>query len=128
VILIPNSAISYARTQAAAAARTGGGGTSTARPSTKPGAQGDQPGAAATVLVLRDGEAVPTPIRTGSSDDQNTVVLSGLEVGDRVIIGQTVAAPQNLGTSLFGPKPGGGGGGGGGQQKPATAPKPGGGG
>jgi HlyD family secretion protein len=134
VILIPTSAISYARTQAAAA-RTGTPGTGIARPAGKPsGQQADQqPGTATTVLVLRDGEAVPTQIRTGSSDDQNTVVLSGLEVGERVITGQTVAAPQSLGTSLFGPKPGGGGGGGGGnnpQQKPGggAAPKPGGGG
>jgi hypothetical protein len=78
---------------------------------------------------------VPVPIRIGSSDDQNTVVLSGLDVGERVITGQSVAAPQSLGSSLFGPKPGGGGGGpggGGGQQKPGgggggAAPKPGGG-
>jgi hypothetical protein len=60
---------------------------------------------------------VPTPIRIGSNDDQNTVVLSGLEVGDRVVTGQTVAAPSSLGSSLFGPR-GGGGGGGGGQAKP----------
>jgi HlyD family secretion protein len=131
VILIPTSAISYARTQAAAA-RTGTPTTGTARPSGKPSGQqpDQQAGTASTVLVLRDGEAVPTPIRIGSSDDQNTVVLSGLEVGDRVITGQTVAAPQSLGTSLFGPKPGGGGGGGGGQAKPGgggAAPKPGGG-
>jgi HlyD family secretion protein len=131
VILIPTSAISYARTQAAAA-RTGTPGTGIARPAGKPsGQQADQqPGTATTVLVLRDGEAVPTQIRTGSSDDQNTVVLSGLEVGERVITGQTIAAPQSLGTSLFGG--GRGGGGGGPQQKPGggggAAPKPGGGG
>jgi hypothetical protein len=78
------------------------------------------------VLVLRDGQAEPQPIRIGSSDDQNTVVLSGLSVGDQVITGQTIAAPQSGGASLFG-GPRGGGGGGGGQQKPAGAPKPGGG-
>jgi hypothetical protein len=64
------------------------------------------------VLVLRDGNAEPQPIRIGSSDDQNTVVLSGLSVGDQVITGQTVAARESGGSSLFGPKPGGG------QQKP----------
>jgi multidrug efflux pump subunit AcrA (membrane-fusion protein) len=129
VILIPTSAIAYARSQLGAAAARGTPTTATGKPSGKPGSQADQgPGTPAVVLVLKDGEAVPTPIRVGSSDDQNTVVLSGLEVGDRVVIGQTVAAPQSLGTSLFGPKPGGGGGGP--QQKPGGgggAPKPGGG-
>jgi multidrug efflux pump subunit AcrA (membrane-fusion protein) len=134
VILIPTSAIAYARSQLGAATARGTPTTGTGKPSGKPGSQADQgPGTPAVVLVLKDGEAVPTPIRVGSNDDQNTVVLSGLEVGDRVVIGQTVAAPQSLGTSLFGPKPGGGGGGGGGpQQKPGggggggAAPKPGG--
>lgn len=127
VILIPTSAISYARTQAAA---RGAGATGSPTPrgqgqgQGQGQAQGDQPGTPAVVLVLRDGQAEPQPIRIGSSDDSNTVVLSGLNVGDQVITGQTVAARESGGASLFGPKPGGGGG----QQKPATAPKPGGGG
>ena len=79
--------------------------------------------------------AVSVWYRVGSSDDQNTVVLSGLNPGDLVITGQTVAAPQSGGASLFGPRGGPGGGGGGPQQKPggggggggAPAGKPGGG-
>src|SRR5207248_3062888 len=114
---VPSAAISYARSQGAVAPRASptAGGTGTAE------------GTAAVVLVLRDGEAVPTPIRTGSSDEQNTVVLSGLEPGEQVIVGaQTTTTTTTSGSSLFGPKPGGGGGGppGGGR----GAPKPGGGG
>jgi multidrug efflux pump subunit AcrA (membrane-fusion protein) len=153
VILIPTSALSYARTQAAArGAGTGAGagaGTGAsagagpvASPTTRGQGQGqgqrrgqqaggdETAGSPAVVLVLRDGQAEPQPIRIGSSDDQNTVVLSGLNIGDQVITGQNVAAPQSGGTSLFGPRggPGGGPGGGGPQQKPGgTAPKPGGG-
>jgi HlyD family secretion protein len=118
VILIPTSAISYARSQTGTAVARGGSPTPAGKP------VGAQQGTRAVVLVLRDGEAVPTPIQIGSSDDQNTVVLSGLEVGDQVITGQSIAAPASAGSSLFGPKPGGGGGqtkpggGGGGQTKP----------
>ncbi|MGE3267829.1 MAG: biotin/lipoyl-binding protein [Chloroflexota bacterium] len=115
VILIPTSAIAYARTQA-------GGATARSSPtpvSSKPDQQADSSaGTSATVLVLRDGQAVPTRIRIGSSDDQNTVVLSGLDVGQLVITGQSTAAPASSGSSLF-PGPGGRGGGG-------NAPKPGG--
>jgi multidrug efflux pump subunit AcrA (membrane-fusion protein) len=153
VILIPTSAISYARTQGAAAGAARGaagaagaerGADASASPTGSPTPRGqgrgqngqnaqapgnEQAGTPAVVLVLRDGEAVPTPIRIGSSDDQNTVVLSGLNIGDQVITGQTIAAPQSGGASLFGPR---GGGGGGGAAKPGGgggfAPKPGGGG
>ena len=117
VLLIPTSAISYARSQTGSAIVRGS-------PTTKPEGGDAQAGSPAVVLVLRDGNPVPTPIRIGSSDDQNTVVLSGLTVGEQVITGQSVAAPASAGSSIFGPKPGGGGGGG--QQKPAQA-KPGGG-
>jgi multidrug efflux pump subunit AcrA (membrane-fusion protein) len=119
VVLIPTSAISYARAQTGSAVSAG---SPTPRVVTSGGTTDASAGTPAVVLVLRDGQAVPTPIRTGSSDDQNTVVVSGLNVGDQVIIGQSVAAPTSSGTSLFGPpkpgggqqKPGGGGGGGGG--------------
>ena len=110
VILIPTSAISYARSQ------TGTAVTRNASP-TPSGQTTGASGTAATVLVLRDGQAVPTRIQIGSSDDQNTVVLNGLSVGDRVITGQSVAAPTSSGSSLFGPSPKPGGGGGG-QAKP----------
>jgi multidrug efflux pump subunit AcrA (membrane-fusion protein) len=121
VILVPSAAISYARSQGAVAPR--------ASPTT--GGTGAAEGTPAVVLILRDGEAVPTPIRTGSSDEQNTVVLSGLEPGEQVIVGAQTTTTTTTGTSLFG-GPGGRPGGGAPQQKPGGAgggaAKPGGGG
>lgn len=69
----------------------------------------------AVVWVLRDGQTKPTPVRveTGIADDTYTLVYSGLNVGDHVVIGggppaKTQTAP---GRSPFG-GPGGGGRGG----------------
>ncbi len=81
------------------------------------------------MLVLRDAVAVSVPIQIGSSDERNTQVLAGLELGDEVVVGQSTTGTTSGGqrSILPGPgaKPGGGGtgkpGGGG------NTPKPGGG-
>ena len=38
-----------------------------------------------TLYVLRDGEAVPVRVRTGSTDGERTEILSGIEAGDQII-------------------------------------------
>ena len=65
------------------------------------------------VWVLRNNQPTPVPIITGIADNTNTLVYSGLNAGDQVIIGGgPPAATQQRSTSPFG-GPGGGRGGGG---------------
>jgi macrolide-specific efflux system membrane fusion protein len=94
-LLVPNSAIAYAKTQS-------GSGTA--------------------VYVLQNGTPVRVPIQAGSTDNTNTVVVSGLQPGQLVITGpasttasSTAPAPRaTSGTSSILPTTGGGGGGRGG--------------
>lgn len=65
-------------------------------------------------MVLQDGQAVPRRIQVGTSDDRNTQVISGLEPGDQVIVGQAVQGTTTGGQSrnsggLLPSGPGGGG-------------------
>ncbi|HEX8967660.1 MAG TPA: biotin/lipoyl-binding protein, partial [Chloroflexota bacterium] len=63
--LVPNAAIAYAQGQGRGQAAAG----------------------ANSVLVLRNGAPMRVAVQTGSSDGTSTVVLSGLNAGDRVITG-----------------------------------------
>jgi multidrug efflux pump subunit AcrA (membrane-fusion protein) len=94
VVLVPNAALSFAQ---------GRGQANTA-------------GAAASVLVLRNGQPVPVPIQTGITDGTNTQVLAGLQPGDEVVTGvQNRSSTQRSGGGgIFGLGGGGGGNGGGG--------------
>jgi len=89
VVLVPNSALSYARSQG------------------KPGGP--------SVYVMRGGTPVREAIQTGSSDGQNTVVVSGLLPGDEVVTGTpSTTSGSQTGSSRSGGIPGIGPGGGGG--------------
>lgn len=86
-LLVPNSALSYAQTQSRGAA---------------------------SVYVMGNGVPTRVAVRTGSSDGQNTVVLSGVQAGQEVVTGTPSAAGQGSAArsgSVFGFGPGGGGGG-----------------
>jgi HlyD family secretion protein len=66
------------------------------------------------VWVLRNNQPTPVPITTGIADNTNTLVYSGLNAGDQVIVGGgPPAAAQQRSTSPFGGPRGPGGGGGG---------------
>jgi HlyD family secretion protein len=60
-VLVPNAALSYARTQ----------------------------GLNQAVMVLQDGKAVPVKVTTGLSDGTNTAVTAGVQEGQVVVFGQS---------------------------------------
>jgi RND family efflux transporter MFP subunit len=94
-VLVPNTAIAYAKTQ---------------------------PGSGTAVYVLQNGAPARVAIQTGSTDNTNTVVVSGLQPGQVVITGPasssaatttTPGARATSGTTSILPTTGGGGGRGG---------------
>jgi HlyD family secretion protein len=46
-----------------------------------------EPDGLRTVYVLRDGQPEAVRVKTGSTDGENTEILSGLTEGDKVITG-----------------------------------------
>jgi HlyD family secretion protein len=104
VLLVPNSALRFVPTDAAAAAKpaaSGGiiasltprmpprGGTRT------PAAAGASTAAARQVWVLRDGKAVPLPVTPGISDGRMTEIIGGeLQAGMLVITDQKAMAAK----------------------------------
>lgn len=94
--------------------RTGGTRADTAnRDASTVEAQSGTPG---FLVVLQNGEPVARRVRLGSRDDRNTQVISGLQVGDQIVIGQTTQAQQSAtpkpttgGSGLLPGGPGGGG-------------------
>jgi len=92
-VLVPNAAIAYAKTQ---------------------------PGSGSAVYVLQNGVPTRVAIQTGSTDNTNTVVVSGVQPGQVVITGPASSSSATTtrstsGTSSILPTTGGGGGGGGGR-------------
>jgi multidrug efflux pump subunit AcrA (membrane-fusion protein) len=90
VVLVPNSAIAFSQSQGRGQAGAG-------------------------VLVVRNGSPVRVPIQTGSSDGSNTVVVSGLTPGERVVTGTGTSGGARSGSgsgagNIFGFGPPGGGG------------------
>jgi HlyD family secretion protein len=89
-VLVPNSAIAYARTQ---------------------------PGSGSAVYVLQNGVATRVPVQLGITDNTDTVVVSGLQPGEQVITGPattgstTSSSRSSSGTTSIIPTGGGGGGG-----------------
>ena len=99
-LIVPNSAISYAQSQAAtgtasgaqaggaggarqAAGRNGAGGAQA-----NAGAAGAQPAAFnAATYVLQNGAPARVPIQTGITDGVSTQVIAGLQPGDQVVTG-----------------------------------------
>jgi HlyD family secretion protein len=67
-LLVPNSALSYAQTQS----RSSG----------------------SAVYVLRNGTPTRRQVQTGSSDGQNTLVVSGLEPGEQIVTGMLSSGSQ----------------------------------
>jgi multidrug efflux pump subunit AcrA (membrane-fusion protein) len=97
VILVPNTAISYAQTQGV----QNPAGTPVATSATT------APGAAAQVMVLSHGQSLAAPVRLGSSDGVNTVVISGLQPGDQVVTGTSGGANRAAAAApSFGPPAG----------------------
>jgi HlyD family secretion protein len=99
VLLVPNSALTYARSQATAR-QTGTAGATRQAGQSGAGAATTQAAAGAptrpsgtdgqsTVLVLQDGAPVPARVTTGMSDGTNTAVTAGLQEGQAVVTGQT---------------------------------------
>ncbi len=78
-----------------------------------------QPGSGSAVAVLQNGTPIRVPIQTGSTDNTNTVVLSGLQPGQEIITGPAssaasttaTAARASSGTTSILPTTAGGGGG-----------------
>ncbi|HEY3109956.1 MAG TPA: biotin/lipoyl-binding protein [Chloroflexota bacterium] len=83
VLLVPNSALTYARSRA--------GRSATATPSAA-GAAGGQAGGAARVMVLQSGQPTAVGVTTGLSDGTNTAVRAGLQEGQAVVTGQSGGA------------------------------------
>src|SRR5439155_18260175 len=90
-VLVPNTAIAYAKTQ---------------------------PGSGTAVYVLQNGAPARVAIQAGSTDNTNTVVVSGLQPGQVVITGPasssaatttTPGARATSGTTSILPMTGGGG-------------------
>jgi multidrug efflux pump subunit AcrA (membrane-fusion protein) len=102
VVTVPNSAIAFA--------------ASTRAQDSSSGAPGDQNasrgGGSSSVLVLRDGQAVPNRVQLGASDARNTEIISGVQPGDTVVTGRggQTSSQQPTGQSGGGLFPGPGGG------------------
>ena len=118
-ILVPNTAINYART-----AIRNGLITAASAQSTLVAAQqmivndgSLSGGKAGYVAELKNGKLTLVPIVTSLADTTNTVVMAGLQSGDTVVVGDnqqttTVATPATGGNNIFGGGRGGRGGGG----------------
>ncbi len=138
VPLVSNSAFTFTTTalQAGVISRSaltqGFGGTGTGSTRRGSGGFGGGQGTSTStgtgsrhlVLVLRNGKLVPVLITTGLTNGTFSEVLSGLNVGDEVVVGATGGAFSNISTSGSGTtgsgffRTGGGGGGFGGGGKP----------
>ncbi len=113
-ILVPNTAISYART----AIRNGLITTSAAQSALVAAQQmivnddSLKSGTAGFVAELKNGKLTLIPIVTGLAGTSTTVVLAGLQSGDTVVVGDnqqtTSATPSTGGGNLFGPGRSGG--------------------
>ncbi len=112
VLVIPSAALSFPST-----ALQSGEVTRAALTSLSRGGQGNAAGQGTQhiVLELQNGKLVPVAIMTGLTDGQNTEVISGLNDGDQLVIGQiggnTTSSSTSGGSQRFN---GGGGFGGGG--------------
>jgi multidrug efflux pump subunit AcrA (membrane-fusion protein) len=114
VLLVPATALSFSTTaiQNGELSRNAlrsliSSGSSTTGTSTTTGSQG-------IVVELKNGQLVPVLVKIGLSNGQFTEVLSGLNEGDQVIVGQTGGKTTTTSSSPGGSGafPGGGGGGG----------------
>jgi len=107
VLLVPAAALSFSST----AIQSGELNRSTLRSIFSSGGTGTTQGNRGLVLELRNGKLTPVVVTTGLSNGQFTEVLSGLNEGDEVVVGQTGG---NTSTSTSNPGTGGGRNGGGG--------------
>jgi multidrug efflux pump subunit AcrA (membrane-fusion protein) len=109
VLLVPAAALSFSST----AIQSGELNRSALRSVFSSGGTGTTQGNRGLVLELRNGKLTPVVVTTGLSNGRFTEVLSGLNEGDEVVVGQTGG---NTSTSTSNPGTGGGrsGGGGGG--------------
>jgi multidrug efflux pump subunit AcrA (membrane-fusion protein) len=102
VVLVPNSALSFAQTASRGTTGTGQSGQSTGTRAQAGAASGSAAGAsqggsstgtgqtASRVMVLgADGKPVATPVTTGLSDGTNTEVVAGLQEGQKVVTSQS---------------------------------------
>jgi RND family efflux transporter MFP subunit len=55
-----------------------------------------------TVTVLYKGQAIPVPVQTGLSNDQNIEVTGALQPGDQVILNQVQTSPPRFGGGFGG--------------------------
>ncbi len=124
VILVPLSAMTYAKTYLASLARgsgsnrqgrsaiatQGGAGASTSQAGSQGGASSFQN--RGTVVVLVNGQPQIKRVTTGLSDDVNEQITSGLNVGDIVVTGALTSAKASssatTSATTSGLRPGGG--------------------
>jgi HlyD family secretion protein len=115
VILVPQSALTYARTYLASLARgsgsnqgrqgsanasQGGTGASTSQGGSQGSANSSQN--RGTVLVLVNGKPQIKRVQTGLSDDVNTEITSGLNAGDIVVTGASTPGKASASATTSG--------------------------
>jgi HlyD family secretion protein len=133
VVVVPNSALSFAQSAFRDGLIQGAGrqqqATNGNRPSAQnagsrpqgqqafnragsttggPNANGQQSSNRGVVLTMSDGQLVPVRVTLGITDGTNTEVVAGLKEGDSIVIGQSNGSSGNAGNSSGGPRPAGG--------------------
>ena len=106
VLLVPASALSFSST----AIQSGELNRSTLRSIFSSAGTGTTQGNRGLVLELRNGKLTPVVVTTGLSNGQFTEVLSGLNEGDEVVVGQTGGNTSTSNPGTGGGRNGGGGG------------------
>ncbi len=102
VLSVPLAAVTTRSDSAAAEAEKGGvrvGGSGRSRGTATadaPAATAPKPEIQEVVFVVKDGKAVLTPVKTGTSDFQNIEILSGLQAGQDVVSGPFKAVAKDL--------------------------------
>lgn len=120
VVLVPNKALTYARSLLVSGQISRSQVQSLLAAALQQAGSQAPSGTATFVAVLQNGTPTPQVIFTGLTDGTNTEVLSGLQAGQQVLVGQTGGNTTPTTTSggggggIFGGGGRGGGGGGGG--------------
>lgn len=111
VVLVPSAALSFSTT----AIQNGELSRSDLRNLIANGAPGASNGSRGIVIELKNGKLVPVLVQTGLTNGQFTEILSGLNEGDQVVVGQSGGTTGATGGGNGGGRGGFGGFGGGGR-------------
>jgi multidrug efflux pump subunit AcrA (membrane-fusion protein) len=115
VVLVPNKALTYARSLLVSGQISRSEVQSLLASAVQQAGSAAQTGTAGFVVEMQNGKLTPKVIFTGLTDGTNTEVISGLQDGEQIVVGQTggTATPTTTGGGGGGIFGGGGGGGGG---------------